>query len=216
MIVSARIAPGSRLTENDISDTLGVSRTPAREALQRLHRDGFLVPRGSGQRKELVVTALTRDDLEELYRAMSALEGMAAARVTLLSATARRSLASEMRATNASFQRLAKTDPTSYDELFTLHNRFHEAFVSVCAGPRLRALISSARAHVDRYEWMYAPFVGPNFEDTFEEHLAILAAIKDGTAAQAERAVRANWDNGAERLLAAIGRAGARGDWVIR
>ena len=50
MIVRGRIAPGLRLTENDIAARMAVSRTPAREALRRLRADGLLVVRDAGRR----------------------------------------------------------------------------------------------------------------------------------------------------------------------
>ena len=56
------------------------------------------------------------------------------------------------------------------------------------------------RPRLDRYEWLYAPFIGPDFTATYAEHDAIVAAVRDGSAAGAERAVRANWFNGGDRL----------------
>ncbi|WP_158569213.1 GntR family transcriptional regulator [Pseudotabrizicola alkalilacus] len=45
LIITGQIAPGSRVTETDLSDRLGVSRTPIREALTRLERDGLVIQR---------------------------------------------------------------------------------------------------------------------------------------------------------------------------
>jgi len=99
------------------------------------------------------------------------------------------------------------------DELFELHNAFHDEIVRTCATPRLRELIDRVRPQVDRYEFVYAPLVGPNHEETFEEHAAIIRTMRDGTAAAAESAVRANWLNSAERLQRAMSRTGPRGAW---
>lgn len=215
MIVRGRIAPGLRLTENDIAARMAVSRTPAREALRRLRADGLLVVRGAGRRTEFAVAPLTRDDLVEVYEAMAALEGMAARRVERLSAGDRRALAGRMRAAEVEFEAAARADPGAHDRMFELHNAFHRELVDAAAGQRLRELLEVVGPQADRYEWMYAPMVGPDHAPTFAEHRAILDAVRSGTADELEQAVRANWLNSATRLLAALDRWGARGDWIL-
>lgn len=215
MVVRGHIAPGLRLTENDIAARMGVSRTPAREALRRLHADGLLIVTGTGRRTELAVAPLTREDLVEVYEAMAALEGMAARRVERLSAGERRALAARMRAAELELEAAAKADPGAHDRLFELHNAFHREMVDAAAGQRLRELLAVVSPQADRYEWMYAPMVGPDHSATFTEHRAILDAVRAGTADEAEAAVRANWLNSATRLLAALDRWGARGGWVL-
>ncbi len=215
MVVRGHIAPGLRLTENDIAARMGVSRTPAREALRRLRADGLLVVRGAGRRTEFAVAPLTREDLVEVYEAMAALEGMAARRVERLSTAERRTLAARMRAAEREFEAAAKADAGAYDQLFERHAAFHRELVEAAAGNRLRELLAVVGPQADRYEWMYAPMVGPDHSATFAEHRAIVAAVRGGTADQAEAAVRANWLNSATRLLAALDRWGARGGWVL-
>lgn len=215
MVVRGHIAPGVRLTESDVAARMGVSRTPAREALRRLRADGLLVVRGAGRRTEFAVAPLTREDLVEVYEVMAALEGMAARRVERLAAADRRALAARMREAERALEAAAKADPRAYDELFARHDAFHRELVDAAAGNRLRELRAVVAPQADRYEWMYAPMVGPDHAATFAEHRAIAAAVRDGTADEAEAAVRANWLNGAARLLAALDRWGARGDWVL-
>ncbi|HEX2076260.1 MAG TPA: GntR family transcriptional regulator [Longimicrobium sp.] len=215
MVVRGHIAPGLRLTENDIAARMGVSRTPAREALRRLRADGLLVVRGAGRRTEFAVAPLTREDLVEVYEAMAALEGMAARRVERLAAGERRALAARMRTAERGLEAAAKADPRAYDQLFERHNAFHRELVDAAAGNRLRELLAVVAPQADRYEWMYAPMVGPDHSATFAEHRAIVAAVRAGTADELEAAVRANWLNSATRLLAALDRWGARGEWVL-
>ena len=63
------------------------------------------------------------------------------------------------------------------------------------------------RPQVDRYEWFFAPLTGPDFSATYAEHDAIVRSVRAGTATAIERAVRANWFNGGDRLAAVIERA---------
>jgi DNA-binding FadR family transcriptional regulator len=72
-------------------------------------------------------------------------------------------------------------------------------------------LLQGLRPHLDRYEYMYGPLMGPGYEATFAEHAAIVRAVASGTADAAERAVRANWLEGAERLGTVVGHAGETG-----
>src|SRR5215510_7621675 len=74
-IWDGRIAVGERVREEDVARNLGVSRTPVREALQRLQQRGLLVL-GPGRR--LVVAQLGHDEVVELYAMREILEGSAA------------------------------------------------------------------------------------------------------------------------------------------
>lgn len=67
--------PGSRLVESDLADRFGMSRTPVREALQRLETQGLLSRDG----RSLIVASLDHNQLAELYVVRAELEGLAAA-----------------------------------------------------------------------------------------------------------------------------------------
>lgn len=66
--------PGDRLVENELAERLGVSRTPVREALQRLETQAMLTRDG----RSLIVATLDHNQLAELYAVRSELEGLAA------------------------------------------------------------------------------------------------------------------------------------------
>jgi len=213
LIIRGRLAPGTRVVENDVAQRLGVSRTPAREAIQRLFQEGFLAAVSFHPRLELVVAPLTEDDMRDLYHLMAALEGAAALEVDRLSLGDRRTLVKELTAAEANFERTTRTVKHDFDTLFELHNAFHECIVANCARPRLRAMIASVRPQVDRYEWVYAPMVGPDFRETFAEHGDVIDAVRSGSGTRAQRALATNWSRGAARLARIMGRAGERGDW---
>jgi len=67
-------APGTPLVESDLADRLGLSRTPIREALQRLETQAILHRDG----RSLIVSSLDHDQMGELYTVRSELEGLAA------------------------------------------------------------------------------------------------------------------------------------------
>ncbi|MEL6169765.1 MAG: GntR family transcriptional regulator [Pseudomonadota bacterium] len=66
--------PGDRLVESELAERFGVSRTPVREALQRLETQSLLVRDG----RSLIVASLDHNDMSDLYIVRSALEGLAA------------------------------------------------------------------------------------------------------------------------------------------
>lgn len=66
--------PGDRLVENELADRFGVSRTPIREALQRLETQNLLTRDG----RSLIVASLDHNELAELYVVRGELEGLAA------------------------------------------------------------------------------------------------------------------------------------------
>src|SRR6202163_1343683 len=83
LIIEGELAPGARLNERELSERLGVSRTPLREAFRMLAADGLLVqlPNRGAQ-----VVTLSPDDVRHAFEVMASLEGLsgelAVARVT--------------------------------------------------------------------------------------------------------------------------------------
>ena len=213
LIVRGRLLPGTRVTEADVAKELQVSRTPAREALRRLQQERLLVPAGAsdGAKVRLVVPPMTADEVRELYAAAGALEGVIARNVADFSADERLAMAADLSKAQAAFRREATKRTPDWDRLFELHHAFHETLRNSLAGPRLRLLLDGLRPHLDRYEYFYGPLHRSGFEATYEEHDAIVAAIESGRADVAERAVRANWFNGAARLVKIVERVGEAG-----
>ena len=199
LIVSGRIAPGTRLVETELARTLAVSRTPVREAIRRLAQEGLANAVGTGAKLQVAVAPTTVSDLLDLFAIIGALEGIASRGVAALDRAERSALAQNLQTLNDRFARLARR-PLRTPEFFDSHDAFHAAFVECCASDRLRQLIAAVRPQVKRYELLYATAVGANFETSLREHKAIIAAIRMGNPDRAEGAVRSNWSMSAKRL----------------
>jgi DNA-binding GntR family transcriptional regulator len=212
LIVSGRLPPGARIAEGPLAEWLGLSRTPVREALQRLRQQRLLVEvgGGAGVRVRLAVAPLKRDHMQELYGLAGALESSAARGLAEWPGRERLRLARELEKIEKSFALEAAKTPVDYDRLFETHDAFHRALIRDVIGPETAALLQTIRPHLDRYEWFYAPLTGPDFSATKSEHRAIIDALKAGSAHHLERTVQANWKNGAARLAPVIEEYDAR------
>jgi DNA-binding GntR family transcriptional regulator len=195
-----------------LAEALGVSRTPVREAMQRLRQEGLLVDvgGGAGLRGRLAVAPLQRERMEELYALAGAVEGLAARGVSKLDAGQREELAQRMEEIERAFHEEAGRQAPEFDRLFELHGAFHRAFVDAGAGPETRAALRTIQPQLDRYEWFYAPIAGPDFTSTRCEHAAIVEAVRHGDAQELEDAVRANYRNGTQRMGPLIDRFDGR------
>lgn len=213
LIVRGRLAPGSRLIETDIAGRFGVSRTPVRGALQRLQQEGYIQHSPGMRQSRPAVAPLTREDAEELFGMVGALEGLAARRAAALPPPRRRALTAAMAAVNREIQQAARARVPDHDRLFQLDERFHAAYVEAAAGPRLRTLHRVVKPQAERYERLYVSFLTGELATSVAEHRAIVAAIRAGRPARADAAVQRNWANAARRLGRVIERVGERGLW---
>jgi DNA-binding GntR family transcriptional regulator len=202
LIVHGRLPPGARIAEGPLAEMLGVSRTPVREAMQRLRREGLLIEvgGGSGLRGRLAVAPLQRERMEELYALAGAIEALAVRGLSEAEAARREELARRLETIEAAFHAEAGRRAPEYDRLFELHQAFHRTLVEAAAGPETRAVLRTIKPQMDRYEWFYAPMAGPDFTPTRREHAAIVEAVRRGSPRELEDAVRANWLNAAQRL----------------
>src|SRR5258707_5239476 len=127
MIIRGRLAPGEHALELRLAHQLGVSRTPTREALARLAVEGFLVPATNGYRIELLVAPLSAGQIDELWRLMGGLEGIAIASVSTMGRERRRQLAAAMAEVNDELA-IVTQRPRDADRVSELQTEFHICF----------------------------------------------------------------------------------------
>ena len=213
LIVQGRLAPGSRIIETDIAERLGVSRTPVREALQRLQQEGYVVGAPLAHQSRLTVAPLTKQDVRELLNIVGTLEGLAAFGAAERSATERATLARALRALNLDFRRAAEAHATDHNRVYDFDDAFHQRLVDEGAGARLRALHAAVKPQAERYIRMYISLLVGDVGPSVDEHDVIVRAIREGDPEGAQHAVQTNWRHAAERLGRVIEVAGERGSW---
>jgi DNA-binding GntR family transcriptional regulator len=196
MIVRGRLQPDTRISEKDLCDTFGISRTPLREALKVLASEGLieLLPRRGAR-----VMTLSRRRLEEQFQAVALIESDAARTIC------RQAPDGEIRKLRAIHDRLIaafeKQDAPGY---FRANEQFHRALVLTAGNETLADIHAALVVHLHRARFLAltATEMNAGFADA---HDGIIAAIerRDGDAAAAE--VSAHQMEVAKDVLAALG-----------
>ena len=204
LVVKGRFAPGEKVTEGRVSQWLGISRTPVREALSRLASEGFLVSSTRGRRTELMVSHLSANDVVELWGLMGALEGFSIQAVSDLGPENSRKLARILADINDELVAACDLRPWDSDLIADLMSRFHVRFMNECAGPRVLALYRTLRPHIERYEWAYGTQVGAEYRPSTDEHFAIIAAVEVGDGKLAKTLIEQHWAADTERTCRTV------------
>ena len=178
-IWDGRFSRGERVREEDIAQTLGVSRTPVRQALQLLVERGLLT---AGTGRSLVVAKLTAQQILELYSMREILEGSAARFAAQHAAQAEIQVLHHIL---GEFE-VAHDDPK---RLVELNHRFHQAIYEAAHNRYLTQVLTGL---IDSMALLHSnTFRVPNrFADSHAEHRRIVAAIEQGNPALAEEAAR--------------------------
>ena len=186
-IVSWETPPGSALREVGLAEELRVSRTPVREALQRLKSDGLVVARG---RRGLEVPRWDARHLEDSYRLRADLEAWsakrAAQRLSLRDLEGLRELADEM-------TRIHNGDcgVAELETIADLNADFHET-IRVCAGSERLHQMTSAVVHLPLLHRVFHVFTPAEVTMTLAEHHTILRAFEARDPDWAESISRAH------------------------
>ena len=179
-ILSLELKPGQLLQERQIAQATGVSRTPVREALQRLERDGLvkIVPRVGAY-----VVPISFDDVREIYQLRILLES------TAVTWAINRLDPNELRAIEALL--LAMPDeslsPTQRQELAQLDFRFHELILTAAGNSRLLSIVRNLNAQGFRVRYLA---VEHHPEHTRQDILRMIRVLLEGDAQQASQLMR--------------------------
>ncbi len=191
-IISGKLKPGERVPEPEIARSLGISRTPIREAFRQLESEGFItvIPR-----KGAVVSPITSKDVKDFYAIKSLLEGYAA-RLACEKFTEKH--IKRLKSLNEQMRRcVARNDIKGF---YRLDNQFHETFLKACGNEKLCQL---ARQLVQQFERMRitALSVPGRMQNSLKQHEEIIKAFQERNADRVEQLVRENAELSAEILV---------------
>ena len=168
-ILSSRRRPGDRLIEESLSEELGVSRIPIREALRALAGQGLVVLQ---PRRGASVAEFTPDMARDLVEVRSTLEGLNA-RLAARHHDPR--IIEELRAVLAQGNRAARS--RSVDDLVRLNGEFHDKLALAGRNSILGDIMRTLR---ERTDLVFAANSAARAQQDWNEHSRILAAVLDG------------------------------------
>jgi DNA-binding GntR family transcriptional regulator len=187
LIVAGAYAPAEKLTETEVAGTLGMSRTPVREAFRALIADGLVRSAGRG----VEVVALDGDALRHAYQVRAALEALTAELAARRQSEGRIAPADLAALVDDAAQAESSTLAGRFAEAVTHNRRFHARIAALAGNPVAAAtldrlwdqIVVSTRASLD-------PPGRPAHVNG--QHRELLAAIREGRAADAAAAARAH------------------------
>jgi DNA-binding GntR family transcriptional regulator len=193
-IYRGELPPARRVRDTDLATQLGVSRTPVREALLRLAREGVLeADMGRG----FSVRALDATEMRETGAILSALEGLALQLSPELS--------SERLARLGEIDRELATVRGDVDRCIDLDEEWHRTLLEGCPNARLRAMISTLWQVPRRYMRAFLGDAGRVSLST-QHHARIVEALRRNDRAAAMERFSHHWQRGIEELGAWIER----------
>lgn len=190
-IIRQKIRPGERITELEVAERFGISRTPIREAFRQLESEGFLTIM---PRKGAVVSSIEEKDIRDFYEIKGVLEGYAARQaVTRMTA---KDIA-HLEQLNKEIKLCAERQDVS--GMNRAHNAFHDLILEACNNRKIQQVVGNLVRQFQRFRFYVASLV--HVEDILREHADIVAAIRSGDVEQAEACMKLNAKLGLEVLL---------------
>ncbi|MEI7816608.1 MAG: GntR family transcriptional regulator [Desulfuromonadales bacterium] len=191
-IVSGSLKGGSRVSEPELAERYGISRTPIREAFRQLESEGYLtvIPR-----RGAVVSEFSPKDVEEFYAIKSIMEGYAARRAC--ENLSEKDL-DRLQGINNKLAELAKIG--NINLFFKIHSDFHELFIKAADNEKLRELIAGLVTKFQRLRFTSLSLPG-RMVVSVQEHEKIIAAFRKKDADLAETLVRKNAEYGGQVLM---------------
>ena len=185
-IVANQLPYGAKLTEEILAKELGVSRTPVREAFNRLAQEGLVtVFPGRGA----FVATLSFSDMVQLLEIREALEGMAARLATSrISKTSLEKLRRQMEV------EIRKTAGNRYTGYLDVDRQFHESVISASGNQHLSQLMKSLRDRIQMLRHRSVVLPG-RARKSFQEHLQIIDALATRDPDLAEERIRTHIRN---------------------
>jgi len=177
-IISGRLKPGERIRERELVATLGISRSPLREATRILEAEGLITSlphRGSR------VSELTGVDFHEINEARIMVETFAA-RLAL-----ERLDDGQLAGLEASVDEARRARPALHAaQDFRLALRFHDEIVKACGNSRIVQLYEFLKGHLLRYHQVAVSRLGRD-RRAIEEHAALIEALRRRDIGEFER-----------------------------
>ncbi len=191
-IINRKLPAGVKLIEDQLAEDLGISRTPIREALNRLAQDGLieLVPRKGAQ-----VSRLKAKDVEEIYELRKLLEGFAAEKATALIKKEELSEIKEL------VEKSESSSERRLEYFLKVDLKLHNLIISRCGNSRLIKILKSLHNFVNSFRILDAQY-DRRIKQAHKEHKTILKALLKKDARLARLLIEQHIENAKKNILA--------------
>ena len=185
-ILSFRLKPGDSLVESELGRQLGISKTPVRDALSRLEKEGLVakIPY-----KGTYVSEINRDSVIQMFQIRSVLEGLATRLAAPNFSTEDIRTAHEMIRMHG--EALAAGD---VETGFKMNRKFHDLILNRAENEKLLQILANLEDQLRCYRRLSA-YQNSRGSKSVSEHQDILNAIERKDGAAAEAAMRAHLDS---------------------
>jgi DNA-binding GntR family transcriptional regulator len=184
-IIDGTLQPGEKLIDAELAESLGVSRTPIREAFQLLEVQG-LVSTHPG--KETKVTEIEKDDIFKMYSTMAALQALAA-EVTAKSIVPEQ--IEQLRAINLDFASTIKSGQAY--QAMEADEQFHNLIVELSDNPYIASFSASLQIHIRRFKYVFLKQPITATQASVDEHASIIAAFEKNDSDRAQAMMKQNF-----------------------
>jgi DNA-binding GntR family transcriptional regulator len=192
-VCNGELAPGARLTQEELALTLDVSRQPVLQALRMLKKDGFVVDAG---RRGLMVVPIDAQQISQVYEVRAVLDGLAARQAAVKKSRLEQSVIAEGRKAVAG----SRIGP-----MIDADMKFHNLIYDASRNPLISEIANHHWRHIRRAMGAVLQEAGVR-ESVWDEHEAILRAINRGDAARAERLARSHGEAAGRHLAGELER----------
>jgi DNA-binding GntR family transcriptional regulator len=190
------LAPGEPLNEGLLSRELAISKTPVREAIQQLEKEGFIqsIP-GRGA----FVSRIEVQDLREMFELREILECEAIKRAAV------RLDPGKLQAVRRAFELSETSSPRGTGGLFRSGDQIHAFIFEALGNARLLEIYRRLQEHIVRHRLhFFSKSHAGRPEASYREHLEILDALAAGDPERCERAMRTHLRNSLEYVKSII------------
>lgn len=190
-ILSGQLAPGSALRQEALSEELGVSRIPLREAMRLLSAEGLvdLIPhRGA------FVSMLSKDEVQEFFDLRMRLEPW------LMHEAAMRITDAELQRAETLVQQMDTIGPEAWGRL---NWELHETLYRAAGRPAALAIVRALHEKSERY-FRFQVVNAPIRQQSHEEHMALVELCRHRQADKAEALLEHHIGEAAEQILSIV------------
>ncbi|GAH25156.1 unnamed protein product [marine sediment metagenome] len=185
-IIKGFLEPGTKLLENKIAEEMHVSRTPVREAMQKLVAEGFVK---TTPNQTMVVTEVSPEDVKEVLQIRGVLEGLAA---RIAAKKINRQEIDELENVVAQMNlQVTKEDLSSYCKV---DDEFHDLILHLCGNKWITNIRDNLGSFIYRFRIKSLSVPG-RLKHSLEEHQAIMESLREHDSAEADRLSQIHMEN---------------------